>query len=261
MAIFTQNEKNKRKRSREKRRWASKLKYFKECASGTGWNTFRFLRRIFVSHWPKTSGWQLLSLIINRSAEMTMIKYPKPQQRRKNQRSRCREQNQSYIRSGFIKMRVILEGCLLNNVGELCLNSAFEDCADSMKNDPAEMRPAWNLYTGRFLDQLRFVNEFQKHVRLAAVVFRPRCKSSRIHVPRGRRTCLNQKKHASSKNHFRSTWCCLCPAPGFSGFSFLRSSVFHFFGFRFVLSSSLCLCLFVFLCFCCNSCLRSAALF
>jgi hypothetical protein len=39
-------------------------------------------------------------------------------------------------------MRVILEGCLLNNVGELCLNSAFEDCADSMKNDPAEMRPA-----------------------------------------------------------------------------------------------------------------------
>ena len=261
MAIFTQNVKNEPGAIARQAPMGQKIQIFRRISNGKGWNTFRFLRRIFVSHWPKTSGWQLLSLIIHRSAEMTMIKYSKHHQQRKSQKSRFREQNQSYIRSGFIKMRVILEGCLLNNVGELCLNSAFEDGADSMKNDPAEMRPAWNLYTGRFLDQLRFVNEFQKPVRLAVVVFRSRCKCSRIHVSCGRRTFLNQTIHASSKNNFRSKWCCLCPAPGFSGFSFLRSSVFHFFGFRFVLSSSLCLCLFVFLCFCCNSCLRSAALF
>lgn len=261
MAIFTQNVKNEPGAIARQAPMGQKIQIFQRISNGKGWNTFRFLRRIFVSHWPKTSGWQLLSLIIHRSAEMTMIKYSKHHQQRKSQRSRFREQNQSYIRSGFIKMRVILEGCLLNNVGELCLNSAFEDCADSMKNDPAEMRPAWNLYTGRFLDQLRFVNEFQKPVRLAAVVFRSRCKCSRIHVSCERRTFLNQTIHASSKNIFLWKCCCLCPASGFSCFSFPRSSVFHFFCFCFVLSSSLCLCLFVFWGFCWNSCLLSAALF
>ena len=34
---------------------------------------------------------------------MTMIKYSKHQQRSRNQRSRCREQHQNYIRSGFIQ--------------------------------------------------------------------------------------------------------------------------------------------------------------
>ena len=111
------------------------------------------------------------------------------------------------------------------------------------------MRPAWNLYTGRFLDQLRFDNEFQKHVRLAAVVFRPRCKCSRIHVSRVRSTFLKQTIHASSKNNFRSKWCCVCHVSGFSCFSFLRSSGFYFSVSVSVLSCLL-RCVSVSLCFC-----------
>ena len=54
---------------------------------------------------PLTKDQWVTIIILNNSQvpEMTMIKYSKQQQRKKNQRSRCREQRQNYIRSGFIQ--------------------------------------------------------------------------------------------------------------------------------------------------------------
>ena len=89
---------------------------------------------------------QWVTVIILNNSQVRRDDYDKifgvPTTKKKSKEQNVANKTRVTFGADLFKMHVILEKCLLNNVGELCLNSAFEDGADSMKNDPAEMRPA-----------------------------------------------------------------------------------------------------------------------
>ena len=103
MAIFTQNEKNEPEAIARQAPMGQQIQIFQRMCE---WHRVDHIP-IFKENicLPLTKDQWVTIIILNNSQvpEMTMIKYSKHQQRNKNQRSRCREQNQSYIRSGFIQ--------------------------------------------------------------------------------------------------------------------------------------------------------------